>query len=410
MNVMEQLAPGRARTAPPGSRRGARPRTVDPKRAGARSRARGQTARRSTPKAQGGTLILLVSLLAVLCLTGVVMILSASSILSLHQFGSPWHFFMRQIMWLALGAVGFAVALRVDHTAWRRMAPVAMYVSIGLLFAVLVPGIGIRSSGAARWLGTSSLQIQPSEIAKLALVVFAADILDRRSNSRDWKYQALPVLAVLGVLVLLVMAQPDMGTTMVLVCIVSAMLFTAGIPARVMAGVMGLIGGFGLLLAVAAPYRWRRMTAFMHPFKDASNSGYQSVQALLALSHGHVLGDGLGSSIASYGYLPNAQTDFIFAVLGEETGLVGGLVLSGLFAVLGVVGVRLACNARTRYAALLAAGITSWIVGQAVINIGAVVGLLPVTGVPLPFVSFGGSSLVINLFAMGMLANIARQR
>lgn len=366
--------------------------------------------RRAPAAASGGTFLLLVSLLAVLCLTGVVMVLSASSILSLHQFGSPWHYFMRQILWLAFGVGGFVIALRVDHRAWRRFAPAWMYVSVGLLFAVLVPGIGVRSSGASRWLGTSALQIQPSEIAKLALVVFAADILDRRSQKGDWKYQAVPVLAVLALLVLLVMAQPDMGTTMVLVCIALAMLFTAGIPAAALAGLLGLIGSFGLMLAVAAPYRWRRMTSFVDPFKDASNTGYQSVQALLALSHGHVLGDGLGSSIASYGYLPNAQTDFIFAVLGEETGLLGGLVLSGLFVLLGVVGVRLTCNARTRYAALLAAGITAWIVGQAVINMGAVVGLLPVTGVPLPFVSFGGSSLVINLFAMGILANIARQR
>ena len=360
--------------------------------------------------AGGGTFLVLVSLLAVLCMTGVVMVLSASSIMSLHQFGSPWHYFVRQILWLAVGVAGFAIALRVDHRTWRRFAAPAMYVSVGLLFAVLVPGIGVRSSGAARWLGTSQLQIQPSEIAKLALVVFAADILDRRSDKGDWKYQAMPVLAVLGVLVMLVMAQPDMGTTMVLVCVGLAMLFTAGIPSAVLAGLLGLIGASGLMLAVAAPYRWRRMTSFVNPFKDASNAGYQSVQALLALSHGHVLGDGLGSSIASYGYLPNAQTDFIFAVLGEETGLLGGLVLSGLFVLLGVIGVRLTCNARTRYAALLAAGITAWIVGQAVINIGAVVGLLPVTGVPLPFVSFGGSSLVINMFAMGILANIARQR
>ena len=359
---------------------------------------------------RGGTLALLVTLLCVLCLTGVVMVLSASSILSLRQFGSPWHYFIRQILWLTVGAAGFAIALRVDHRAWRRAAPIAMYVSIGLLFAVLVPGIGVRSSGAARWLGTSSLQIQPSELAKLALVVFAADILDRRANTNGWKYQAVPVLAVLAVLVMLVMAQPDMGTTMVFVCIALAMLFAAGIPGAVLTGLLGLIGSCGLMLAVAAPYRWRRMTSFVNPFKDASNTGYQSVQALLALSHGHVLGDGLGSSIASYGYLPNAQTDFIFAVLGEETGLIGGLVLSGLFVLLGVVGVRLTCNARTRYAALLAAGITAWIVGQAVINIGAVVGLLPVTGVPLPFVSFGGSSLVINMFAMGILANIARPR
>jgi cell division protein FtsW len=373
------------------------------------SRPSGSARPRAAAPGKGGTFVLLVSLLAVLCLTGVVMVLSASSILSLHQYGSPWHFFIRQIMWLAVGAVCFGVALRVDHQAWRRFARAGMYVSIGLLFAVLVPGIGVRASGAARWLGTSSLQIQPSEIAKLALVVFAADVLDRRAKG-GWKYQAMPVLAVLALLVLLVMAQPDMGTTMVLVCIALAMLFTAGVPAAVMTGLLGLIGSFGLLLAVAAPYRWRRLTSFVNPFKDASNTGYQSVQGLLALSHGHILGDGLGSSIASYGYLPNAQTDFIFAVLGEETGLLGGLVLSGLFVLLGAIGVRLTCNARTRYAALLAAGITAWIVGQAVINIGAVVGLLPVTGVPLPFVSFGGSSLVINLFAMGVLANIARQR
>lgn len=359
--------------------------------------------------ARGGTFWLLLCVVSVLCLTGLVMILSSSSILSLHQFGSPWHFFLRQMMWLTVGAAGFVLALRVDHARWRRFATPLMYTSIALLFAVLVPGIGVKSAGASRWLGTSALQIQPSEVAKLGLVLFAADILDRRAAKRDWRYQMAPVLAVMGILVLLVMAQPDMGTTMVLVVIALAMLFTAGIPAGPMLLTGGGIAGVGLLLAVAAPYRWRRMTSFLHPFKDASNTGYQTVQGFAALSHGHVLGDGLGSSIASYGYLPNAQTDFIFAVLGEETGMVGGFVLSGLFVLLGLVGVRIACNARTRFAALAAAGITAWIVGQAVINIAAVVGLLPVTGVPLPFVSFGGSSLVINLFALGILANIAQQ-
>ena len=371
--------------------------------------ARGRRVAAGAATARGGTFWLLLSLVSVLCLTGLVMILSASSILSLHQFGSPWHFFLRQMMWLTLGVAGFVVALRVHHAKWRRIAPALMWGSVGLLFAVLVPGIGVQAAGASRWLGTSSLQIQPSEFAKLGLVLFTADILDRRAAKADWKYQIGPVLAVLGILVLLVMAQPDMGTTMVLVVIALAMLFTAGVPAGPMLATGGGIAGIGLLLAVAAPYRWRRMTSFLHPFKDASNTGYQSVQGLLALSHGHVLGDGLGSSIASYGYLPNAQTDFIFAVLGEETGLVGGFTLSGLFVLLGLVGVRIACSARTRFAALVAAGITAWIVGQAVINIGAVVGLLPVTGVPLPFVSFGGSSLVINLFAIGMLANIAQQ-
>jgi cell division protein FtsW len=312
-------------------------------------------------------------------------------------------------MWLAIGSVGFGLALRVDHQRWRRLAPAAMGVTLALLFAVLVPGIGVRTSGASRWLGTSLVQIQPSELAKLVLVLFAANILDRRTARRDWRYQMVPVIAVLALLVLLVMAQPDMGTTMVLACIAVAMLITAGIPLKPLGALMAGGAATALLFAVAAPYRWRRLTSFLHPFKDPSNTGYQSVQALLALSHGHVLGEGLGASVASYGYLPNAQTDFIFAVIGEETGLLGGLVLSGLFLVLALVGTRITCRAPSRYAALVAAGITAWLVGQAVINIGAVVGLLPVTGVPLPFVSFGGSSLVIAMFGAGMLANIAKQ-
>ena len=218
------------------------------------------------------------------------------------------------------------------------------------------------------------------------------------------------MLAALGALVLLIMLQPDMGTTLVVILIAGAMLFTAGMPAVSLGGLagVGVLGAY--VMAKAAPYRWRRMTSFLHPFKDAQNTGYQSVEAILALSHGHLLGDGIGSSVASYGYLPNAQTDFIFAVIGEETGLLGGLFLSALFVAFAFVGVRISCRAPSRFPALVAAGITAWLVGQAVINIGAVVGLLPVTGVPLPFVSFGGSSLVIAMFAVGVLGNISRSR
>jgi cell division protein FtsW len=356
-----------------------------------------------------GSFYVLVTLVAILCLMGVVMVLSASSIVSLTSYGTPWHFFIRQWIWLLLGVAGFCIALRVDHEKWRKPARLGMYATVVLLMAVLVPGVGVRANGASRWLGTSSVQLQPSELAKLALVIFAADVLDRRADRRDWRYEAAPVLAVLGLLVVLVMVQPDMGTTLVLVVIAAAMLFTAGIPGRVLASLGGVALFGGYMMAKAAPYRWRRMTAFLHPFQDAKNTGYQSVQALLALSHGHVLGDGIGSSIASYGYLPNAQTDFIFAVIGEETGLAGGFFVSGLFLTLTLVGVRIACRAPSRFAALTAAGITAWLVGQAVINIGAVVGLLPVTGVPLPFVSFGGSALVISLFGVGILANIAKQ-
>ena len=358
---------------------------------------------------KGGSFYVLITLVVILCLVGVVMVLSASSIISLSSYGSPWHFFIRQWIWLVIGCGGFVAAVRIPHERWRAPARLGMYATVGLLMAVMVPGVGVRAYGASRWIGTSSVQLQPSELAKLALIIFAADVLDRRAGKGPWIYQAGPVLAVLGVLVTLVMAQPDMGTSIVLVVIAVAMLFTAGLPARTL-GAMGMalvLGGY--VMAKASPYRWRRMTAFLHPFADARNTGYQSVQALLALSHGHVLGDGIGSSIASYGYLPNAQTDFIFAVIGEETGLLGGFFISALFLTLTLVGVRIACRAPSRFAALTAAGITAWLVGQAVINIGAVVGLLPVTGVPLPFVSFGGSALVIALFGTGILANIAKQ-
>jgi cell division protein FtsW len=387
-----------------GSRPG--PRTGGPPGSGIGTAARPRHRRAS---AKGGSYWLLVSLITILCLMGVVMVLSASSIVSLTSYGTPWHFFIRQWLWLLVGSLGFYGAARIDHTAWRRPARLFMYGTVGLLFLVLVPGFGMRAYGASRWIGTSTIQVQPSEIAKLAMVLFCADVLDRRAGKRGWGYQAAPVLSVLGLLVVLVMAQPDMGTTLVLVVIVAVMLFTAGMPARSLAGLGGVFVVGGYVMAKAAPYRWRRMTAFLHPFKDAQNTGYQSVQALLALSHGHVLGDGIGSSIASYGYLPNAQTDFIFAVIGEETGLLGGFFISALFLTLTLVGVRVACRAPSRFAALTAAGITGWLVGQAVINIGAVVGLLPVTGVPLPFVSFGGSSLVIALFGAGILANIAKQ-
>jgi cell division protein FtsW len=343
-------------------------------------------------------------------MTGVVMILSASSITSLASYGTPWHYFVRQWMWLAVGAGAFVLALRVDHRRWQKPARPLMFLTIALLMAVLVPGIGVSAYGASRWIGSSFLQIQPSEMAKLALVLFAADVLDSRSSSRNWVYKSSPVLVVVFTLIVLVMMQPDMGTTLVIIAIAAAMLFTAGMPARMLGGLALLCVLGGWIMAKAAPYRWRRMTSFLHPFKDAGNTGYQAVQATIALSHGHLLGDGLGAGQATYGYLPNAQTDFIFAVIGEETGFLGGMFLAALFVTFAFVGVRIACRARARFSALVAAGITAWLVGQALINIGAVVGLLPVTGVPLPFVSFGGSSLVIAMFAAGMLGNISISR
>jgi cell division protein FtsW len=353
---------------------------------------------------------LLLSLVLVLNLIGLVMVLSASSVESLRQYGSPWYYFERQVLWLALGTAAFVVAARTDYRRWRRIGPLAVLASIVLLTAVLVPGLGISASGSSRWLGLGSWRIQPSEFAKLALVLFAADILDRRAERiGDWRYSMRPVLVMFFVLAALVIIQPDMGTTMVLAAIVLAALYVAGSPLAPMAAVLGLGAALAGLMAVAAPYRWRRMTAFLHPFADASNTGYQAAQGLVALGSGRLAGVGLGASRASWGYLPNQHTDFIFAIVGEETGLMGSLLMVGLFVAFALLGVRAACRAPDLFGSLVAAGITAWIVAQAVINIGAVVGLLPVTGVPLPFVSFGGSSLIIAMGAVGILGNVAKQ-
>jgi cell division protein FtsW len=251
--------------------------------------------------------------------------------------------------------------------------------------------------------------MQPSELAKLALVLFAADVLDRRAERvREWRYSMVPVvLAFLG-MALLVMAQPDMGTTMILACILVTALYVAGVPLRPLTMLVALGGTAALLAAKAAPYRWRRMTAFWHPFSDAANTGYQSAQGVVALGSGRWFGLGLGATRAATGYLPNQYTDFIYAIIGEETGLVGSLLIVGLFVALAVVGIRVACRAPDCFGGVLAAGITAWLVGQAVINIGAVVGLVPVTGVPLPFVSFGGSSLIIAMGALGICCNVAK--
>lgn len=354
--------------------------------------------------------VLLAGLVAVLNVVGLVMVLSSSSVQSIRQFGSPWHYFERDLLWLAVGTAAFAAAWRIDHRRWRRLAPAALAVSAALLVAVLVPHVGVSVSGASRWLGVGSFQLQPSEFAKLALIFFAADLLDRRADRPRWRERLVPVLAAVVVVVALVMKQPDMGTSMVMVVIALGMLFAAGAPLRALWGVLGAGAGAGLLLAVAAPYRWARMTSFLHPMRDATDTGYQAVQGLVSMGSGGLLGTGLGSSIASWGYLPNQHTDFIFAVIAEETGLVGSLVVVALFVGLAFLGVRIACRAADGFGGLLAAGITAWLVGQALINIGAVVGLLPVTGVPLPFVSYGGSSLVFSLFGAGVLANVARQR
>jgi cell division protein FtsW len=352
----------------------------------------------------------LIAVVTVLNLVGVVMVLSSSSVASLTSYGSPWHFFVRHLVWTALGGIAFVVALRLDYRQWRRAVTPLLVITIGLLVVVLVPGIGINVAGARRWLGTASWRFQPTEVAKLALLVFAADLVARRADQvANWRRVLRPVLLVFGLFAALVVLQPDLDSTVVLALIVGVVLVVGAVPLRQLAavGVTGLVAVAGL--ALAAPYRRVRVFTFLDPWADASNTGYQISQSLIALGSGGWTGVGLGAGRAKWLFLPNAHTDFIFAIIGEELGLLGCLIVVLLFVAFAVTGARTALHAPDRFGMLMAAGLTTWVVGQAAMNIAAVVGLLPVSGIPLPFVSFGGTALVMSMAAAGILANIARQ-
>ena len=365
--------------------------------------------RAGSPEAPG-TYLLLIGVITVLVIIGVVMVLSASSVLSLTSYGSAWYFFQRQLIWTLLGVIAFAVIVRIDYHRWASVVRPLLALTGVFLVAVLVPGIGVYVGGSRRWLGVGAWRFQPSELAKLALLLFAADLLTRRAGElHDTRRVLRPLLFVLVSVAALVCLEPDLDSTVLLALIVGAVMVVGGITARHLA----LLGGTGIalsaLLAVAAPYRRARVFTFLHPTADPSNTGYQIVQSLIALGSGGIEGVGLGAGRSKWLFLPNAHTDFIFAVIGEELGLVGTLSVLGLFVAFAMLGIRTAQRAPDRFGMLLATGVTVWIVAQAAVNIGGVIGLLPVSGIPLPFVSFGGSSLVFTMVAAGILANVARQ-
>lgn len=363
-----------------------------------------------TDRARPPGYVLIVGTVAVLNAIGCVMVLSASSVESLSNYGTAWYFFRRQLVWTALGVTAFVVASRIDYRRWRRWVIPLLVVSFGLLLAVLVPGVGIEVWGSRRWLGGGALRFQPSEVAKLALVVFAADVLARRSRRVHVPREALvPVLAVFGAFATVVMLEPDMDSTVVLGIIVAAVLVVGGVRMLHVATLGSVAVAAAAVFAVSAPYRRARVLTFLHPTADPSNTGYQLMQSLIALGSGGWTGVGLGAGRSKWMFLPNAHTDFIFAVIGEELGLLGCLIVVLLFAAFAVLGIRAALRAPDRFGMLLATGITVWIVSQALINIASVIGLLPVSGITLPFVSFGGSSLLIAMGATGVLANVARQ-
>lgn len=344
---------------------------------------------------------------------GLVMVLSASSVTSYASSGSSFTIAEKQAMWVAIGLPALWVGMRLPIRFYRFLGYPLLFGALGLLVLVLVPGVGVRVAGATRWIALpAGMQVQPSEFAKLALVLWGADLLARKDKRLgEVRHLLVPLVPVALLMALLVMMQPDMGTTIVLVLTMLALLWSAGSPVSVF-GATGLLLGGGLgLLAVTEPYRLARLTGFANPCaaEQAQKAGYQACQGLIALSSGGWFGLGLGASREKFGYLPNQYTDYIFAIIGEELGLLGTFVVLLLFAVLGYAGIRIAQRCRDRFSQLAAAGVTAWLLGQALVNMGAVVGLLPITGIPLPMVSFGGSALVPTMFAVGMLASFARR-
>jgi len=357
-----------------------------------------------------GPFLAIVSLVAALTLIGLVMIISASSVTDLKEHGTTWYSFKRQFLWSVIGAFGLVLASRVHYRRWRNWVGPMLVVAVALLLAVLIPGVGIEVNGSSRWLGMGALRVQPSEFAKLAVLLFVAKLLadrDREGNGRVTRLTLKPALVVFGGVAALLMLQPNLGTTIVLGAIVLSVLFISGARLHHLAGVALVGAAAATFLALQASYRRARVTAFLDPWADPSDTGYQTIQSLVGMASGGLFGVGLGASRAKYGFLPEANTDFIFAIIAEELGLVGAAVVIGLFVALAYFGVRVALETAEPFGRYVAAGITAWFAVQAFINIGAVVAVLPITGVPLPFVSFGGSSLLVTMVAAGILANIA---
>jgi cell division protein FtsW len=349
----------------------------------------------------------LVSVYGLLTVIGLVMVLSASSVESLLQSGSLYEVFVRQLAFSGAGLLLFVVGLRVEPARWRRISAVLLLVGLVLLVGVLVPGLGTAIAGARKWYSLVGLSFQPSEPAKIALALWGAHVLARHPRP-GWRDLLSPLLPVAVVMLTLVVLEPDLGTAVSIGILVVALLHFGGAPWRLLAAIGGggLVGA--LVLGLTAGYRHSRIASYLDPGSaDPQGAAYQSTQALYALADGGWLGRGLGQGGSKWSYLPNASNDFIFAILGEELGTLGGLLVIGLFVVLAWVGLRIAARTRDRWLRIVAATITTWLVGQAAINIGYVVGLLPVTGIPLPLISSGGTSLVVTMFAFGLLAGAA---
>ncbi|MGN6782844.1 MAG: putative lipid II flippase FtsW [Marmoricola sp.] len=355
------------------------------------------------------TYYLLLGATAMLLGIGLIMVLSASSVYSYRQYHDSYHIFFKQAMWVLIGLPCAWIASRQPERRIRWFAWPFLGLS-SLLLILTQTNLGVMVNGNQNWLALGPFQVQPSELAKLALVLWAADVYARKEKLLgSWKHQLVPVVPVTGAVLLLVLLGGDLGTSMVLLTVILAMLWNVGAPLRLFVLAASLAGSGALYLAASAPYRLARLVNFSDPFRDYQGTGWQAAHGLLGLASGGIFGKGIGASQQKWGNLPEAHTDFIFAVIGEELGLIGTLLLLVLFAVLAYAGIRTALHTRSSFARYAASGIVVWLMVHVMINVGMVLALFPVIGIPLPLVSYGGSSLVTELVALGLLLGFARR-
>ncbi len=352
---------------------------------------------------------LIISIAALLVTLGLIMVLSASGVHSYDEDGTPWAIFGRQLLWTLVGLFGFWVAIRLPVRFMRRTAFTAFAVTIVLLVLVLIPGIGHVANGTRGWFVFGGFSMQPSELTKIAFAVWGAHLLAaRRMERASLKEMLVPLLPAALLAFTLIVSQPDLGQTVSLGIILLALLWFAGLPLKVFLSSLGAAMAAAAVLALTAGYRSDRVKSWLDPSADAQGAGYQARQAKFALANGGVFGDGLGQSTAKWNYLPNAHNDFIFAIIGEELGFVGAFGLLALFGMFAYTGMRIARRSDDPFLRLLTATAATWVVGQVFINVGYVIGLLPVTGIQLPLISAGGTSTATTLFMVGLIANAAR--
>ncbi|MFG1908035.1 putative lipid II flippase FtsW [Kribbella sp. NPDC048928] len=345
-----------------------------------------------------------------LLVLGLMMVLSASSVLSLRVNGNSYTIFVRQMIWVAVGLPMAYVASRMTPRHFRMLAYVALLGSVFLLVLTYIPGLGVGVNGNTNWLNLGGpLQIQPSEFAKLAMVMWCADLYARKEKLlTQWKHLLVPMVPVCGLVIALVVGQHDLGTALVLMAVMIGMIWIVGAPTRLFLGTIAVVGSVAVYFVQAEKYRLERVTSFLDPFASPTTVGWQAYHSFYALSTGGWWGVGIGNSRQKWSNLPEAHTDFIFSVIGEELGLVGSLTVLALFLTLAYAGMRIATRNTQPFVRYAAAGITVWIMSQALVNLGAVIGLLPIVGIPLPLLSYGGSALLPTLIAIGMLLSFAK--